>query len=82
MNIKDKHMQKIVKVTRKGQTTIPAEIREKLGIKEGDDLVVEAIDQQIIFKRIPKLEDMCGIFAGEVDIAELKKEIDKMREEY
>ena len=75
-------MQKIVKVTRKGQTTIPAEIREELGIKEGDNLAVEAIDHQIVFKRIPKLEDMCGIFAGEVDIAELKKEIDKMREEY
>ena len=76
------YMQKIVKVTRKGQTTIPAAIREKLGIKEGDDLVVEAIDNQIVFKPLPKLEDMCGIFAGHADIAELKKEIDKMREEY
>jgi antitoxin PrlF len=75
-------MQKIVKVTRKGQTTIPAEIREKLGIKEGDDLAVETRDDQIVFKRIPKLEDMCGIFAGEADIVEIKKEIDKMREEY
>jgi antitoxin PrlF len=75
-------MQKIVKVTRKGQTTIPAEIREKLGIKVGDDLAVEAIDNQIVFKPIPKLEDMCGIFAGHADVAEIKKEIDKMREEY
>jgi AbrB family looped-hinge helix DNA binding protein len=75
-------MQKTVKVTRKGQTTIPAKIREQLGIKEGDELTVEAIDDQIVFKPIPKLEDMCGIFAGEVDIAEIKKEIDKMREEY
>ena len=75
-------MQKIVKVTRKGQTTIPAEIREQLGIKEGDDLAVEAIDDQIVFKRIPKLEDLAGIFAGEADIVELKKELEKMREEY
>ena len=75
-------MQKIVKVTRKGQTTIPAEIREKLGIKEGDNLSVEAIDQKIVFERIPKLEDMCGIFAGHADVAELKKELDKLREEY
>ena len=43
---------------------------------------MEAIDHQIVFKPILKLEDMCGIFAGEVDVAELKKEIDKMREEY
>jgi len=75
-------MQKTVKVTRKGQTTIPAKIRRKLGIKEGDDLAVEEVDNQIVFKPIPKLEDMCGIFAGHADVAELKKEIDRMREEY
>jgi AbrB family looped-hinge helix DNA binding protein len=75
-------MQKIVKVTRKGQTTIPAKIREQLGIKEGDELAVETIDQQVIFKLIPKLEDCAGIFAGHEDVVELKKEIDKLREEY
>jgi AbrB family looped-hinge helix DNA binding protein len=75
-------MQKIVKVTRKGQTTIPAEIREQLGIKEGDELAVEAIDQQVIFKRVPRIEDCAGIFAGHANVAELKKEIDKLREEY
>ena len=75
-------MQKTVKVTRKGQTTIPAEIREKLGIKEGDDLVVEATEQEVIFKLIPKKEDCAGIFAGHADVSELKREIDKLREEY
>jgi len=75
-------MQKIVKITRKGQTTIPVEIREKLGLKEGDELSVEAIEQGVVFKRIPKIEDCMGIFAGHADVAELKKEIDKLREEY
>jgi AbrB family looped-hinge helix DNA binding protein len=72
----------IVKVTRKGWTTIPAEIREKLGIKEGNELAVEANNNKVVFRPIPKLEDMCGIFAGHADIAEIKKEIDKMREKY
>ena len=75
-------MQKIVKVTRKGQTTIPAEIREKLGIKEGDELAVEAVEQSVVFKLIPRIEDCAGIFAGHADVTELKKEIDKLREEY
>ena len=75
-------MQKIVKVTRKGQTTIPAKIREQLGIKEGDELAVEVRDQQVIFKPIHRLEDCAGIFAGHADVVELKKEIDKLREEY
>ena len=75
-------LQKIVKVTRKGQTTIPSKIREQLNIKEGDELAVETRDQQIIFKLVPKLEDCAGIFAGHADVVELKKEIDKLREEY
>jgi AbrB family looped-hinge helix DNA binding protein len=75
-------MQKVVKVTRKGQTTIPAEIREQLGIKEGDDLAVEAVDRNVVFKPIPRIEDCAGIFAGHADVSELKKEIDKLREEY
>ena len=75
-------MQQTVKVTRKGQTTIPSKIRQKLGIKEGDQLAVEAVGEKVVFTRIPKLLDMCGIFAGHADVEELKKEIDKMREEY
>ena len=75
-------MQKTVKVTRKGQTTIPARIRDELGIKEGDKLSVEIVDQAVIFKRIPKMEDCAGIFSGHADVTEMKKEIDKLREEY
>jgi AbrB family looped-hinge helix DNA binding protein len=70
-------MPKTVKVTRKGQTTIIAKIRKKHGIKEGDNLTVEAKDSKIIFKPIPRLEDMCGIFVGKASVAELKKEIEK-----
>jgi hypothetical protein len=55
---------------------------EKLGIKEGEALAVEATDKQITFMPIPSLEDMCGIFAGHADVAEIKKEPDKLREEY
>jgi len=75
-------MQKIVKVTRKGQTTIPTQIRKQLNIKEGDELAVEVIDQQVIFRCIPKIEDCGGIFAKNASVNELKKELDKLREEY
>ena len=74
-------MQK-VKVTRKGQTTIPIEIRERLGIVEGDELIVETTGNSVIFKKIPRIEDCVGMFAGHASVEEIKKEIDKMREEY
>lgn len=75
-------MQKTVKVTRKGQTTIPAKIRKKLGIKEGDNLTVEAVDYAVIFRRVPNLSDLAGVFAGRADVEDLKKKIDRLREEY
>lgn len=41
-----------VKVTRNYQVTIPAAIREKLGIKEGDVLEVYLRDDEIVLKKV------------------------------
>ena len=50
------NMTSVVKVTRKGQTTIPVEVRQKLVIKEGDKLLVEATEHgQVIFTPIRKI---------------------------
>ena len=75
-------MQNIVKVTRRGQTTIPVDLRRRLGIKEGDELMVEATEEGLLFKVIPKLEDMAGIYSKFGKVEEIKKELEKMREEY
>lgn len=75
-------MENIVKVTRRGQTTIPVEFRQKLGIEEGDELAVEITDKGILFKPIPKLEELAGVDAQYGTPEELKKELEKLREEY
>jgi len=75
-------MSSIVKVTRRGQTTIPQKFRQQYGIKEGDQLLVEATKEGILLKVIPKLEDSAGIYAKYGNVEEIKREIDKMREEY
>ena len=81
--LRAERMQRIVKVTRRGQTTIPAEFRQELGIKEGDELLVETNEQgQLVFKIIRKLEDCAGIYSKYGTPEEIKKEIDKLREEY
>jgi len=71
-----------VKVTRRGQTTIPVEIRKKLGIKEGDELLVEATRDGVLFKVIPKIEELAGVDSEFGDVEEVKREIEKLREEY
>jgi len=75
-------MPSIVKVTRRGQTTIPQKFRQQYGIKEGDQLLVEATKEGLLLKKILKLEDSAGIYAKYGKVEEIKKEIDKMREEY
>lgn len=72
----------LVKVTRRGQTTIPLKIRRQCGIKEGDKLLVEVTDKGILFKPVPKLSNMAGIDAGYATMDKVNKMIDKLREEY
>jgi AbrB family looped-hinge helix DNA binding protein len=48
--IKENLKMPLVKVVRNGQVTIPKEIREKLGIKEGDLLEVEPAETGIFLK--------------------------------
>ena len=38
------------KITRKGQVTIPVEIREKLNLHEGDILTVREEDHKVVFE--------------------------------
>ncbi len=75
-------MATIVKVTRRGQTTIPRELRDKYGIKEGDNLVVYDGDGVLVFQHIPKLEDLAGVDSRFGNVAKLKKQLDKMRESF
>jgi antitoxin PrlF len=70
-----------VLVTRKGQVTVPIELRRKYGIEEGMKMIVEDCGSGIILKVIPRLEDLVGIDAGKISIDEAFKILDKMRSE-
>jgi len=75
-------MENTVKITRRGQTTIPLKIRRQCGLKEGDRLTVEATENGILFKPVPNLLDMAGIDAEYATVEQVNKMIDKLREEY
>ena len=70
-----------VLVTRKGQVTVPIELRRKYGIEEGMKMIVEDSPSGIILKVIPRLEDLVGIDAGKISVEEAFKILDKMRSE-
>jgi len=68
-----------VVVTRRGQTTIPIEIRRKYHITEGTRLEVLESTEGIILKKKVGTFDLIG--SGRVDSKAAFELLDKMREE-
>jgi antitoxin PrlF len=57
------------KVTSKGQITIPKEVREALGITEGDQIVFRVEQHRALLAKTPNLIDL----AGTVDVPAAKR---------
>ena len=68
-------------VTRKGQVTIPVELRRKFHIKENSRVQIIEKNGEIVIKKCPSFYDLAGTGAGEATVQELKKELDQMREQ-
>ncbi len=66
-------------MTRKGQVTVPVELRRKYGIVEGTKMIVEDSSQGIIFKVVQKVEDLAGVDAGKISLEKALEMIDKIR---
>jgi AbrB family looped-hinge helix DNA binding protein len=70
-----------VVVTRKGQTTIPVKLRAKYKIEEGTRLEVVDTEDGILFKPKKSTVDLAGSGAKYATPEEMKKLLDKLREE-
>lgn len=70
-----------VVVTRKGQVTIPVELRRKFLIEKGSKVEIVEKNGEIVIRKCPSIFDLAGASAGKVDVEELKKELDRMRED-
>ncbi len=74
-------METEVVVTKKGQMTIPARLRKKFKIEEGTRLEVVETEEGILFKPKKSSWDLIGSGAQFASVEEVKKELDKLREE-
>lgn len=69
-----------VRVKRKGQVTIPLELRSKLGIEEGALLEIKEKEGTIVLRAAPKLE--AGKVAGEEQYKQIVGELDRLRRDW
>ena len=72
---------KIVKVTRRGQTTISIEFRKRHRIKEGSRLTVEDRGDAIVFRPVARLEDLGGFLSKTTTLERMLKILDESRED-
>jgi AbrB family looped-hinge helix DNA binding protein len=70
-----------VTVTRKGQITIPVELRRKFKIEEGSKVEVVEEGDMIVVRRYTSIFDLAGNGVGKGDVDELKGMLDGMRED-
>jgi AbrB family looped-hinge helix DNA binding protein len=70
-----------VVVTKKGQTTIPARLRKKFKIEECTRLEVVETEEGILFKPVKSIWDLIGSGSDFATPEEMKKELDKLREQ-
>ena len=67
-----------VRIDERGRITIPSEIRRRLGIRPGTELVVEVAGDGIVLKPIKRLRarDLLGVVGiEEVSIEEIEKSL-------
>nr|MDO8099444.1 AbrB/MazE/SpoVT family DNA-binding domain-containing protein [Candidatus Njordarchaeota archaeon] len=70
-----------VSVTRKGQVTIPIELRKKFGIEEGSKVEIVEEKGSIAIRKLPSIFDLAGTGARKANVKEIKSLLDQMRDE-
>ncbi|PSP49743.1 AbrB/MazE/SpoVT family DNA-binding domain-containing protein [Halobacteriales archaeon QH_7_69_31] len=71
----------IVRVSQKGQATIPKPLREKFGIETPGEVFIYEEGDRIIVEPVPSLEELHGIHAGDHESGEVLAKVREMNEE-
>ncbi|SDY77925.1 AbrB/MazE/SpoVT family DNA-binding domain-containing protein [Halopenitus persicus] len=72
---------RVVRVSRKGQATIPKGLREKFGIETPGEVFVYEEQGRIIIEPVPSPDELHGIHAGEHERGEVLERVREMKDE-
>lgn len=71
----------VVRVSQKGQATIPKPLREKFGIETPGEVFIYEEGDRIIVEPVPSLEELHGIHAGDHEPGEVLAKVREMKDE-
>ena len=69
-------------VTRKGQVTIPADLRKKYRIREGMKVDITEGEQGLLLKPIPHMNDWAGADKGKYTYKEMVDRLERLRRKW
>lgn len=72
---------RIVRVSQKGQVTIPQELRETFGIETPGEVIVYEEHGRIIIEPVPSPDELHGIHAGEHEPGDVIERVREIRDE-
>lgn len=71
----------VVRVSQKGQATIPKQLREKFGIETPGEVFVYEEQGRIIIEPVPSPDELHGIHAGERERGEVIERVRELKAE-
>jgi AbrB family looped-hinge helix DNA binding protein len=70
----------VIRVSRKGQATIPKELRERFGINTPGKVLIHEEDGKIVVEPLPAVEELQGVHAGRYEKGEVLEQLREMNE--
>lgn len=71
----------IIRVSKKGQATIPKELRERFGIETPGKVLIHEEEGKIVVEPLPSVEEMQGVHAGRYEKGDVLEHLQEMKEE-
>ena len=71
----------VIRVSSKGQATIPKELRERFGIEAPGKVLIYEEEGKIVVEPLPSVEEMQGIHAGRYEKGEVLRHLREMKDE-
>jgi antitoxin PrlF len=71
----------VIRVSKKGQATIPKELRERFGIETPGKVLIYEEDGKIVVEPLPSVEEMQGVHAGRYEEGEVLEHLHEMHAE-
>ncbi len=71
----------VVRVSQKGQATIPKALREKFGIETPGEVFVYEEGDRIVIEPVPSIDELHGIHAGDHESGEVLEKVRQQKED-